>query len=448
MKKVSSIILFLFLLSLLFPTGCGRKGKSRTPSGGGTPPSSAFSRSWGTSGFDYIQGIAIGSDGSIYCAGYLGSGLTKFEGLLLKYTSDGTLVWAKSFGDTNRNDVRFWAIAVDSSNNIYCAGYWAFLNASSDDDALLVSFDSNGNLRWAKTWDAALSNSWERFDSVTVDSSDNIYCAGQVEQMASNTRDGLLVKFSSNNGNLLWAKVWNGSGNDSFEVVRFSGGYIYAAGYTNNGVNDDALLVKYDPSGSIGWSKSYAISAYNYDEGWDAVTVDSLGNIYCVGNIISTKNLLLAKCSSDGSMQWAKVWTSSGDDWVNGMERDSKGNIYCVGYTALFASSTGNDGFLIALDSNGTISRSYAWRGNLHDYLEGVAVSANDDVYSAGYSSSSTGSWQPITVGSATSTSVAVSTPSVTGSSISGTLSSQSGVLGNPSGTGTGEYDALLMRNW
>ncbi|HQF79157.1 MAG TPA: InlB B-repeat-containing protein, partial [Spirochaetota bacterium] len=95
-------------------------------------------------------------------------------------------LWAKSV--TAGNDYSYFnSVAVDSSGNVYAAGYQSRTGSftygpgvsvagSGSSNVVLVKYNSSGNALWAKSVTAGTSES--RFNSVAVDSSGNVYAAG------------------------------------------------------------------------------------------------------------------------------------------------------------------------------------------------------------------------------------------------------------------------------
>jgi len=286
-----------------------------------------------TAGNDYSEfnSVAVDSSGNVYAAGYqegMGS-YTYGEGVsvagtglgnvvLVKYNSTGTALWAKSVTAGN-NYSRFSSVAVDSSGNVYAAGYQkgtgSFTygegvsvagSSFSAYNVVLVKYDSSGTALWAKS---VTTGSSSQFNSVAVDSSGNVYAAGYQEGMGSYTygegvsvagsyADGynvVLVKYDSS-GTALWAKsVTTGSSSQFNSVAVDSSGNVYAAGYQyktgsftyGEGVSvagtgpNNVVLVKYDSSGTALWAKS--VTAGTSYSCFSSVAVDSSGNVYAAG---------------------------------------------------------------------------------------------------------------------------------------------------------------------
>jgi uncharacterized delta-60 repeat protein len=378
-----------YLITNVSPPGGGTV--MRSPEGAESP-TPEFVKTWGGSSYDYLFAVAVDSAGNIYCAGFTWSfGAGNYDALLLKYNSSGTLQWAKTWGGSG-NDF-LYAVAVDSAGNIYCAGRTYSFGAGYD-DALLLKYDSSGALQWAKTWGGSSNDT---LYGVAVDSAGNIYCAGWTYSFGAGENDALLLKYNSS-GALQWAKTWGGSNYD----------YLYA------------------------------------------VAVDSSGNIYCAGYTYSFgaggSDALLLKYNSSGTLQWATTWGGGNYDYLWEVAVDSGGNIYCAGYTDSFGAGSG-DALLLKYDSSGALQWAKTWDGGSDDHLFAVAVDSTGNLYLVGDTASYTGIWQAQT-GSQTSPSGSVSSPTGVPGSPSGTQTSPTGTQTSPTGseTGAGGTDTLLLK--
>jgi len=57
---------------------------------------------------------------------------------------------------------------------------------------VLVKYDSSGVLQWNRTWGGS---NWDEGNGVVVDSSDNVYLAGFTESFGAGNFDMVLVKY-------------------------------------------------------------------------------------------------------------------------------------------------------------------------------------------------------------------------------------------------------------
>ncbi|GHV88259.1 hypothetical protein AGMMS50267_06190 [Spirochaetia bacterium] len=350
----------------------------------------------GTSATTFTS-VAVDGAGNVYAAGYKNSGATTYGGsvvvtttayisaVLVKYDSSGDVQWAKSVTATDVS--QFKSVAVDSTGNVYAAGYQSqtgsydygnsitVAGGISGDNAVLVKYNSSGDAQWAKTVTAGAVMAV--FESVAVDNAGNVYAAGNQLQNSSydygngvtvtGTADNLnavLVKYDSS-GATQWAKtVTAGTEGSSFSSVALdSAGNVYTVGNQVRNMayeygpgvsvagtspsSANAVLVKYNPSGAAQWAKTVTagtISSYFY-----SVAVDSAGNVYAAGyqngnssidygssvlaqGAAASNNVVLVKYNSSGTAQWAKTVTAgaSGSQF-NSIAVDNVGGVYAAG---------------------------------------------------------------------------------------------------------------------
>ena len=337
-----------------------------------------FQHTWGGSSADVGRGVAVDASGNAYVAGFtysFGPGNTTRSSLsLLKYNRTGSLLFQRiwSCSSCSSNGTEFSdgeGVAVDRSGSIYVIGrsssYAGHLNV------LLLKFDSNGNMLWQKTWGGTFDNFGR---GVAVDGSGNIYVTGDTDSFGF-SRDVFLLKFNST-GSLLWQKTWGGTSYDLGEGVAVDSlGNIYVTGTTwSFGAGGaDILLLKFDTSGALVWQKTWggAIDDFGYD-----VAVDSSENIYVTGYTDSpaTGNYaLLLKFNSTASLLWQRTWGGSNYNSGYGVALDAAGNVYVTGVTASFGAG-GDDVSLSKFDPSGALVWQKTWGGSGADYGNAIAV--------------------------------------------------------------------------
>ncbi|MBL0308857.1 MAG: SBBP repeat-containing protein [Bacteroidetes bacterium] len=183
-----------------------------------------------------------------------------------------------------------------------------------------------------------------------------------------------------------WAIRVGGSGKDiGFNVAVDSSKRTYAAQQVISGTS-----VNFNGSCTItGGSNSYDVSFVRLDtvgactsskyiitqnDNVMGLRLDSLNNIYIVGNRSGTNSLctsqatsgqdiLLAKLGSTGTCSWGKKIGGSSGDYGYRLSLDRDGNIYITGSFAgsfsfegtSLSSSGSNDGFIAKFNNSGTI---------------------------------------------------------------------------------------------
>ncbi|HQB62511.1 MAG TPA: InlB B-repeat-containing protein, partial [Spirochaetota bacterium] len=157
----------------------------------GNDTSSFSSVAVDSSGNIYAAGLQKGAGSYTYGAGVSVAGtyadINGSNVVLVKYNSSGAALWAKSV-TAGTDWSGFYSVAVDSSGNVYAAGYQrgtgsytygpgvSVAGTYSAYNVVLVKYNSSGTALWAKSVTAG--NNRSQFNSVAVDSSGNVYAAG------------------------------------------------------------------------------------------------------------------------------------------------------------------------------------------------------------------------------------------------------------------------------
>ena len=304
----------------------------------------------------FFNSVAADASGNVYAAGNLwgpgtldfGYGVTAtgvFNGynvLLVKYNSSGTAQWRQTSTaqpgqavSAGSSGSQFYSVAVDSSDNVYAAGRTSGASGPVDfgngvtvigsdtfSSAVLVKYGSSGAAQWAQAVTGGLSESI--FSSVAVDSSGNVYTAGEIE----------------------------GTGTYVFGKNVTTTGKAISEGMGSMAFN--AVLAKYDSSGVAQWA--HTVTAGSIGSRFSSVTVDSAGDVYAAGSISGTAtydfgsgvtatgtaslsrftgpeipNVILVKYNSSGIAQWAQTDTAGHRSAFSSVAVDSAGNVYAAG---------------------------------------------------------------------------------------------------------------------
>ena len=165
---------------------------------------------------DYSAGVVYDSGGNIYSVGGEGNAGIPH---VVKYSPTGTIVWQKFFTDSNNYFKTGDSITVDSTGNIY-AGI-SFTDVQTD--TTLVKLDSTGAIIWQKQFEDAGSQLF--IYNIEVDGADNVYTliGGTI---------GWLVKFNSA-GTLQWQRdISAPSSCQVFGLAVDAGGNCFVNGKT------------------------------------------------------------------------------------------------------------------------------------------------------------------------------------------------------------------------
>ena len=241
---------------------------------------------------DIGRSVAVAPDGSVYVCGYTYSaGTGGIDLLLAKFSSSGTVQWQKTLGSGNDTGQ---SVAVAPDGSVYVCGRTNSAGTGGI-DLLLAKFSSSGTVQWQKTLGGS---KWEYGESVAVAPDGSVYVCGRTNSTSAGDYDLLLAKFSSS-GTVQWRKTLGGSNTDYANSVAIApDGSVYVCGYTNStGAGDyDLLLAKFSSSGTVQWQKTLGGGSIDYGQ---SVAVAPDGSVYVCGRAIlagaGSWDLLLAK---------------------------------------------------------------------------------------------------------------------------------------------------------
>ncbi|MCX8014928.1 MAG: hypothetical protein N2748_02810, partial [candidate division WOR-3 bacterium] len=158
--------------------------------------------------------------------------------LLVKFNSNGDSIWTRSFA-TNFPFTYGTNITQDNNQNIIVAG--SNVNWQNYGDGIVIRYTSTGNLLWYRIFN------FRRRDFATgimTDVQNNIFVCGGGEDQTWNS-DYFLLKYSPS-GDTLWTRFYNGLYDDyAVGIVIDNQSNPIISGYSSNGSNYDILTIKY-----------------------------------------------------------------------------------------------------------------------------------------------------------------------------------------------------------
>ena len=356
--------------------------------------------------------------------------------------------WARTWGGSGYD----WgeSVAVDTSRNVFVAGYFFktvdFDPGSGVDnhtsngyaDAFLIKFDPSGNSLWARTW-GGVSPVGDNASSVAIDPSGSAYVAGNFtdtidfdpgagvdSHTSGGTADAFLSKFDSS-GDFLWTRTWGGLGwgGVTRSVAVDASGSAFVSGYfrgtadfdpgsevdshSANG-DEDAFLSKFDSSGEFVWAITWGGTAHD----WAAsVAIDPSGDSYVASYFEGTADFdpgsgvdnhasngetdaCLSKFDLNGEFLWARTWGGADEDDAYSVAIDASGNPYVAGSFAGtvdfdpgggvddLTSSGADDAFLSKFDGSGDFLCVLTWGGADSDDAQSIAIDPSGNAFVAG----------------------------------------------------------------
>lgn len=306
------------------------------------------------------EGLSVKVDdaGNIYVAGnfvktlvFAGDTLTSkgaVDVLLLKYNQNGDEIWGRSGGSPYADAIINDVMCI-KDGNVFITGGWGLNNQSStpataqfdnvsitsygSTDNFIVSYDTAGNVRWAKSLGGASNDLGVARNTVSADSSGNIYVGGGVVNTSylgtiQLNSSGFFVAKSDSNGNFQWAQMITGPMAVGPFFATDDAGNVYFAGiawgtisFGTQSFSGSAFLAKYDNSGTVLWVKDLG-SAWNF-----SITVD-LSGAYVIGQFSGTyingsdtlislgyDDVFVSKFDVNGNALWTtQAGGANGDD--------------------------------------------------------------------------------------------------------------------------------------
>ncbi len=177
---------------------------------------------------------------------------------------------------------------------------------------------------------------------MVLDNSGNIYLTGRSRSHETDW-DYLTVKYNEN-GDLLWAKIFNGESDGSdwpYALTVGPAGDVYVTGDSRDDSSAlDIVTVKYHPSGDTAWVRRFD-GGFNCDDMARGIGVDDLGNVYVTGSSYDTTTRLdyvTLKYDPDGTEMWVRKFNGTADssDEARAMVVDNLGNVGVTGYSICF----------------------------------------------------------------------------------------------------------------
>lgn len=287
---------------------------------------------------DYVADMTLDQQGNLYITG-MSRDATEGDIMTMKMTALGDTLWVRQFDGPLHFYDHPAKIAVSSSGNVYVAGR---VNQAQNNpptsyaDMILIKYQPNGDLAWARVYNGE-NNLSEEAVAIVLDAEENAYISGM-------SGDKVTVLKYNAQGDQLWirqtalppATFWGAQ-----MTADPSGNLIVAARY---GENSDLVVwtTKYSPAGDVIWTTDHRWPGY---PGGNATPqCDAAGNVYILGAYDTTESVnkysmfvYALKYSESGAFQWLNTYSgpdSVGHDntWVQApsVAVDAAGHAYIL----------------------------------------------------------------------------------------------------------------------
>lgn len=340
-------------------------------------------------------------------------------------TCGGPSEWAQRVGGTGAEVLETGSsVAVDGDGNVYTLlSFWSgsvtlggtTYTLRGTTDALLVSYDADGVLRWAKHIGGT---GLDLGRGIAVDDDGNVYVVGETEgpldlgggplaPVPGHVRDIWMASYDGA-GAHRWSQRRGGSGLVLLTDVAVGEGSVIVTGHMTGTLNvggglltsagdADLLLFSLGSDGSHQWSRR--LGGTNEDHA-NAVAIDASGELVVAGYFAGTANFgtgaLVSAGSADalvlgldasGVTRWARRFGSTAIDIAQDAAVDDDGNAYAVsgfaGTIDLGAGpivSAGNQDVIVASwNHDGTLRWARRGGSTQLDYIRGLVLDSDGD---------------------------------------------------------------------
>ena len=222
----------------------------------------SWSRSFGSTGDDHGNAVAIDASGNVVVTGYFNSTIDFGGGpltstgnkeiFLLELNSAGQHGWSKRLGGPSIDVAN--AVAIDGSGNIIITGFFfgtvdfggGPLTSTSAAKVFLAKYNSLGNHSWSKVFSGSVVADNAIAQGLAVDGNSNILITGYFQGSANfggqtftsaGSQDVFAAKYSAA-GTHSWSQRFGGPGLDQGKaIVADAGNNMLLSGYFNSGVS-------------------------------------------------------------------------------------------------------------------------------------------------------------------------------------------------------------------
>jgi len=352
-----------------------------------------YSGSEGVNGWDSAYAIVTDSQGNIYVTGKVQDSGTYFDYATIKYNNSGAQQWVAIYNGTGNGEDRAHDIALDILGNIYVTGVsW---DSGTSYDYATIKYNSLGEEQWVTRYNGQL-NAEDWAYAIAVDSSGNVYVTGR-SKGSEFCFDYATIKYDSDGVEQWVARYYSSEDRDdyAYDIAVDNEGNVYVTGLSSlSGISYDYATVKYNSLGVEQWVARYNGPGNSYDEA-NAIAIDISGNVYVTGYSSGGSethfDYATIKYNSSGIEQWVARYNGPGndDDKAYAIALDSSENIYVTGYSD--GLETNRDYATIKYNSAGMekwVAR-YDSPANSQDEAYAIAIDSSGNVYVTGMSSGS-----------------------------------------------------------
>lgn len=285
------------------------------------------------SGDTYCGALSLDPFGNLLLTGTGWNGISnKYDLYLAKYSPSGVLLWQQSFNGAGQTYDGGTAIVSTSNGDIYVAG--GTMQSAINMDIIVRKYNSNGIIQWSQTWDN--TGIIDIAKSISI-SAGKIVVSG-ITQKSASTWEYVFFNINSDTGSISQLNVTDSGGISIDQITAGTqdaeGNYYITGGMGSTGQGLNVKTIKLDNQLNIIWTSIWNGPA-NMDDSARGLSIDNSGNLYIVGYSSNSngKDGLLLKYNSSGQLLWSKTMElTKNDDEFKGIQLTTDQQLFVVGY--------------------------------------------------------------------------------------------------------------------
>lgn len=351
---------------------------------------------------DQASALAVDKNGNVYVTGYSTSRMNGPDFATIKYAPNGTLLWSRRYNGPGNGDDKASALKIDGSGNVNVTGQ--SLGIGTAEDYATIKYSPNGDSLWVRRYNGP-ANSADEPAGLAIDGNGNAYVTGK--SWGGRSWDFATIKYGPN-GNLQWVKRFNevSDADQPAALAVDATGNVYVTGQTwiwGRGTSYDFATLKYDSQGNLLWARYY--EGITNDHSFPvAAALDGKGNLYLTGQSWTGRtsyDYATLKYAANGNQIWVRDYNgpSGGGDEASAMAVDANGNVFVTGRTYVWTGQARYDYATVEYAPDGTQlwARDYSGTSG-RNQATALAVDNQGNLYVTGSSQGSFGHYDYATV--------------------------------------------------
>lgn len=337
-----------------------------------------WTRNYGFTGTS-DQGMCgcLTSDGGYAISGY-STNFPNGDMWVVRADQNGDTLWTRNFGVARWQQADY--IIQTNDGGFVLAGHYDV--AVGDDQFAILRLNPEGDSLWLRLFGTAGSDDQGR--AVIELSDDNFMAVGYGRN--AGTTDLYMIKVDGS-GNMLWSRLYGGSGSDyGYGVVELADGGLAITGSTSSGSTggSDLWLLRTNADGDTLWTRKYDFHG-DLDRG-DGIVLADDGDFVIGGRTWNGgyAQLLGLRVDSLGNQVWAGEFGVLGDgEFAESIDRTLDGGFVIGGGKGYITF----DFYVVRLNANGDSIWAATYNGatGRSDDCYEIRVDSNGDVFAFGY---------------------------------------------------------------